>query len=52
MTVKTLPVGPLGTNCYLLADEENHAAVIDPGGNGDRIAAALRRRSFSPPSSC
>ena len=48
MTVKTLPVGPLGTNCYLLADEENHAAVIDPGGNGDRIAAALREAGLQP----
>ena len=38
MNIKTMQVGPLGTNCYLLEDEHTHAAaVIDPGGDGARI---------------
>ena len=34
-----LPLGPLQTNCYLLACEETkHAAVIDPAWDGEAIA--------------
>jgi glyoxylase-like metal-dependent hydrolase (beta-lactamase superfamily II) len=40
--VKTLPVGQLQTNCYLVADSRTgEAMVIDPGAEGERIAAAL-----------
>ena len=43
MNIKTMQVGPLGTNCYLLEDEHTRAAaVIDPGGDGARIGAQLR----------
>ena len=42
MNIKTMQVGPLGTNCYLLEDEHTlAAAVIDPGGDGARIEAQL-----------
>lgn len=42
MNIKTMQVGPLGTNCYLLEDEHTRAAaVIDPGGDGARIEAQL-----------
>lgn len=42
MNVKMLQVGPLGTNCYLLEDEQTRqAAVIDPGGNAPDILEAL-----------
>ena len=38
MKVKLMQVGPIGTNCYLLEDEETgKAAVIDPGEEADRI---------------
>ena len=34
MQIKALPVGAMGTNCYLLEDEStNAAAVVDPGGD-------------------
>lgn len=43
MFLKTLEVGPLGTNCYLLGCEETkEGAVIDPGAEGERILAAAR----------
>ena len=43
MNIKTMQVGPLGTNCYLLEDEETRtAAVVDPGGEGARILAQLK----------
>jgi len=42
MKVKVLRVGPLATNCYILEEEaHNLAAVVDPGGNVERIQAAL-----------
>ena len=42
MKVKMMQVGPLGTNCYILEDEETReAAVIDPGGDAAAIQRAL-----------
>ena len=42
-----LPVGPLGTNCYLAWDTEtNQAVVIDPGAEPQRIVNALREREL------
>lgn len=43
MIVKTMPVGPIGTNCYLLGDQESKAcAVVDPGGDAQSILAMIR----------
>lgn len=42
MLIKTLPVGPLETNCYLAVDEASHQAlVIDPGDEAEVILAAI-----------
>ena len=38
MILKTLTVGSLGTNCYILGCEKTRAgAIIDPGGEAPRI---------------
>ena len=38
MIVKTMPVGEIGTNCYLLGDESAKVcAVVDPGGDAPAI---------------
>jgi len=43
MIIRTLEVGALRTNCYLVvAEPSRQAVVIDPGGNADVILAALR----------
>lgn len=43
MKIKSIQVGELATNCYILIDEaEKKAAVIDPGDEGGRILAELR----------
>ena len=43
ITVKTIPVGPLETNCYLAVDSETKDAVlIDPGAEPDRILSILK----------
>ncbi len=45
----TLAVGPLETNCYLYGDDKTgECAIIDPGGDGERIAAAIGRHSLQP----
>ena len=37
----TLEVSPLFTNCYVLKVASGETAVVDPGGNADRVTAAL-----------
>ncbi|MGQ9832825.1 MAG: MBL fold metallo-hydrolase [Candidatus Villigracilaceae bacterium] len=42
-----LPLGPLQTNCYLLADSESgEAAVVDPAGEAEVILNETRRRGW------
>lgn len=49
MKIKCLQVGPIGTNCYLLCDETAKVcAVIDPGGDADRVAAAVADTGCAP----
>ncbi len=44
MIVKMLQVGPIMTNCYIVGCEETkQGAIIDPGGNGERILAEVQR---------
>lgn len=41
MKIKTLQVGELGTNCYLVSDGNGITAVIDPGDDFETICDAL-----------
>ena len=44
MSVETLQLGPVGTNCFIVGDEvTGRAAVVDPGDDAARVLAALRR---------
>jgi glyoxylase-like metal-dependent hydrolase (beta-lactamase superfamily II) len=44
MKAAILPVTPFQQNCSLLIDEQtNKAAIVDPGGDLDRIFAALKK---------
>lgn len=44
MILKELAVGPIMANCFILGCEETHkAAVIDPGGDAERILDTLKR---------
>ena len=44
MNVMLLRVGPIGTNCYILEDDQtNLAAVIDPGDEPELIQEALEK---------
>ena len=44
MILKTLVVGPIQSNCYIVGCERTReAAVIDPGGDADRILITLAK---------
>lgn len=41
------PVGAYGANCCLVYDEQDNAAVIDPGDEADRILEKVRQLSLN-----
>jgi hydroxyacylglutathione hydrolase len=44
MILRTYPVGQLGTNCYLIASESTHEAMlVDPGGDAAHILEIVRQ---------
>ena len=48
MNYQTLILGPFETNCYIIWDAAtSRAAIIDPGGDGDRIAAIVASEGLS-----
>lgn len=48
MTIFTLPLGSLMSNCYIVATRQNHAVVIDPGAEADKIIEKLERNHLHP----
>ena len=49
MEIRSLPVGPIGTNCYILCDETAQVcAVIDPGDEAPRVADAVKATGCVP----
>ncbi len=47
MLLATFPVGPLGCNCSIVGcTETGEAAVIDPGGDADRIIEMLEKNGL------
>lgn len=48
MFLERLQVGPLASNCYIIADEKNKiAAIIDTGGDSDKILNVITREQFT-----
>lgn len=48
MTFDVIVVGPLGVNCSVLGCESTgQAVVVDPGGDAERILAAVQRRGLT-----
>lgn len=47
MKLHTLVLGGLGTNCYILADQTNHnAIVVDAPDNADAILSFLKEQDY------
>lgn len=48
MNLEVLHVGPLGTNCYIVWDEDKCCAVVDCGGEGQKVAQFLKEKGLTP----
>lgn len=49
MNIQYVRVGAIGTNCYIVSNEQNSkAVVIDPGADAHRIFAALQESGCEP----
>lgn len=49
MIIKTVVVGPLDVNCYILGCEDTKdAAIIDPGDNADEIIKVIHEEGLNP----
>jgi glyoxylase-like metal-dependent hydrolase (beta-lactamase superfamily II) len=47
MLIKNIIVGPLGVNCFVIADEKTKkAAVVDPGDEPDMIMEIIKKNGF------
>jgi len=47
LIVKTVPVGPLEVNCYILGCKDTaQAVIIDPGDDEEQILAAIKENNF------
>ncbi|MCL2392591.1 MAG: MBL fold metallo-hydrolase [Oscillospiraceae bacterium] len=49
MLIKTLTVGTLGTNCYIVTDDKTlKCAIIDPGGDSNTILEYVESNNLKP----
>ena len=49
MEINVLPLGQLGTNCYIFHQKGNSkCGVVDPGSQGEQLAQWLKNRSLEP----
>ncbi len=47
MKIKSLSLGPLGTNCYIVS-KDNQSLIIDPGGDAHIIIKYLFEQNLTP----
>ena len=48
MKIIAMEVGVIGTNCYLVINEEKRTGVvIDPGGDADHILEKIRQKEIA-----
>ena len=46
MKVKTLLLGNMQTNCYVVSDDTKHCFIVDPGANGKKIINYLNENEL------
>lgn len=47
MNVETMPLGMIQANCYILSSDAKNAAVIDPGGEVQKIKSYLEQNGLT-----
>lgn len=48
LNITRLPVGELEANCFLVADDEKNAVIIDPGAEASYILDVVRQQELKP----
>jgi glyoxylase-like metal-dependent hydrolase (beta-lactamase superfamily II) len=48
LSLERVPVGPIGTICYLVSNEAGQTVIIDPGAEPDKIIKRLRDKQRTP----
>ena len=48
LNITKLPVGELEANCFLVADNEKNAVIIDPGAEASYILDVIRQKELKP----
>lgn len=48
MKIKTLPLGPIQANCYLISNSDGECLIIDPGEEADKIQEAIKDTNLKP----
>ncbi len=48
LKVRTYPLGPIETNCYIIQNDTGHCLIIDPGDEGTRIIRKLNKLELTP----
>ena len=49
MEINVLPLGQLGTNCYIFHQKgSSQCGIVDPGDQGDQLAQWLKNRGLEP----
>ena len=47
MILHTIPVGSIGTNCYMIASEKGSCAVVDPGAQPAKLLDYLENKKLT-----
>lgn len=48
LNIRTFPLGPLQTNCFLVSNQEKECLIFDPGEQGDQLIKEIRRLKLKP----
>ncbi|WP_017380097.1 MBL fold metallo-hydrolase [Paenisporosarcina sp. TG-14] len=48
LNIRTFPLGPLQTNCYVISNKEKQCLIIDPGEQGETLLKEIRRLQLKP----
>lgn len=48
LKISYFPLGPVQTNCYIIADEHKNCLIIDPGEEGKKIIQTITNQGLTP----
>lgn len=48
LNIRTFPLGPLQTNCYVISNKEKQCLIVDPGEQGETLLKEIRRLQLKP----